>query len=295
MNTIDKIRAEIERRLKDYWKICFHDVKAYNEDSNVRELKELLSFLDTLEAETSYNIQQYTPSPSVDIGDVARVQFASHAKVFDKKRKAVFDWEQFKEVVGIFYGFGKKDSQEIKESEQPTMGYDEAYLNEKIARASKTWEGVDVDEYMDEVRGREPVNEDLEEAARQYERSRPFAPDESEPESTRKTFKAGAEWQKKQFEKNRLAACDNHTKEEYDRETDFAMRIIEKEYRTPTFSDAINYGIEWQKAKMMEGAVEGFIFQSADYYPKQLIAGYDGELGMGDKVRIIILPKEDEK
>jgi hypothetical protein len=46
---IPKIKAEIERRLKDYWKICFHDVKAYNEDSNVRELKELLSFIRTLE------------------------------------------------------------------------------------------------------------------------------------------------------------------------------------------------------------------------------------------------------
>ena len=41
------------------------------------------------------------------------------------------------------------------ESEQPINGYDEAYLNEKIAKASKTWEGVDVDKYMNEVRDRE--------------------------------------------------------------------------------------------------------------------------------------------
>ena len=53
------------------------------------------------------------------------------------------------------------------EPEQPTMGYDEAYLNEKIAKASKSWEGVDVDNFMDEIRGREPVTDchDLEEAA----------------------------------------------------------------------------------------------------------------------------------
>ena len=31
-----------------------------------------------------------------------------------------------------------------------------AYLDEKIKKASATWEGVDVDAYMDEVRGREP-------------------------------------------------------------------------------------------------------------------------------------------
>ena len=31
-----------------------------------------------------------------------------------------------------------------------------AYLDEKIKKASATWKGVDVDAYMDEVRGREP-------------------------------------------------------------------------------------------------------------------------------------------
>ena len=39
--------------------------------------------------------------------------------------------------------------------EQQTKGYDEAYLNECIAKARKTWKGVDVDKYMDEMRGRE--------------------------------------------------------------------------------------------------------------------------------------------
>lgn len=40
------------------------------------------------------------------------------------------------------------------QQEQPTKGYDEKYLNEKIAKAKKSWEGVDVDKYMDDVRGR---------------------------------------------------------------------------------------------------------------------------------------------
>lgn len=31
-----------------------------------------------------------------------------------------------------------------------------AYLDEKIKKESATWKGVDVDAYMDEVRGREP-------------------------------------------------------------------------------------------------------------------------------------------
>ena len=52
-----------------------------------------------------------------------------------------------------------------------------------------------------------------------------------------------------QFEKNRLANCDAVSKEECDRETDFAMEIIEKEHRQPTFNDAINYGMRLQKQK----------------------------------------------
>ena len=50
-----------------------------------------------------------------------------------------------------------------------------------------------------------------------------------------------------QFEKNRLAHCDAVSKEECDRETDFAMEIIEKEHRQPTFNDAINYGMRLHK------------------------------------------------
>ena len=51
-----------------------------------------------------------------------------------------------------------------------------------------------------------------------------------------------ANWQKEQFEKNRLAACDRQTKEEADREMDFVTSIIENENRQPTFDDAIKYG-----------------------------------------------------
>lgn len=57
-------------------------------------------------------------------------------------------------------------------------------------------------------------------------------------------------------------------------------------------SAAYQLGLSDREEQMMKEAVEGFIFQSTDYYPKQLIAGYDGELGMGDKVRIIIVKEE---
>lgn len=41
-----------------------------------------------------------------------------------------------------------------------TLQFDEAYLNECIAKARKMWKGVDVDKYMDEVRGRETFSDD---------------------------------------------------------------------------------------------------------------------------------------
>ena len=64
-----------------------------------------------------------------------------------------------------------------------------------------------------------------------------------------KTWSEGFDACKEQFEKNRLAACDNQTKEEYDRETKFAVDFIEKNNRQPTFSDAINYGMQLQKSQ----------------------------------------------
>ena len=47
------------------------------------------------------------------------------------------------------------------QQEQPPRDYDEAYLNECIAKASKTWKGVDADKYLDEVRGREQEQPEL--------------------------------------------------------------------------------------------------------------------------------------
>lgn len=47
------------------------------------------------------------------------------------------------------------------QQEQQIKGYDPSYLNKCIAKASKTWENVDVDKYMDEVRGREREQPDF--------------------------------------------------------------------------------------------------------------------------------------
>ena len=67
-----------------------------------------------------------------------------------------------------------------------------------------------------------------------------------------KAFKAGANWQYEQFEKNRLTACDNMTEEEADREQEFTTDFIEKNNRIPTYSDAIEYG----RKQMIDKACE---------------------------------------
>ena len=71
---------------------------------------------------------------------------------------------------------------------------------------------------------------------------------------------------------------------------------IEKEWledRGGCFLDGVNEGKKAMKEQMMKDAVEGMIYQPAEHYWAEVIARYDGELKHGDKVRIIILPKED--
>lgn len=98
-----------------------------------------------------------------------------------------------------------------------------------------------------------------------------------------------------EFEGNRLAACDSQTKEEYERETDFVDSIIKKEHRQPTFSDAINYGMRLQKEQMMKGAepaeIGYFNHRGLSILTEKSIERMP--VSEGDKVRVIVLKKED--
>lgn len=60
--------------------------------------------------------------------------------------------------------------------------------------------------------GNPHIGETLEEAATKY------AQDKYLPVQTAQSFLAGAQWQKEQFEKNRLEHCDNITEEQYNQE-----------------------------------------------------------------------------
>lgn len=73
-------------------------------------------------------------------------------------------------------------------------GYDEKYLQSCIDKAKKSWEGVDTDKFMNEIRGREDApNEELNKAAEEY------AQDETMSGLAERAFKAGAKWQRERM------------------------------------------------------------------------------------------------
>ena len=165
----------------------------------------------------------------------------------------------------------------LPDEEQPTKGYDEAYLNEKIAKASKSWEGVDVDKFMDEVRGREPVTDcnDLEEEIKEqiYDRFYDLngiavigTSGYAEVKDMEYIARHFAEWQAKQLLKS-----------------------------SPLPEDTVLFqkGVEEGKRLMMEGAVEGKVFMSFAPGHNQMVMA-DVDLPTNTKVKIIIV-KEDKK
>lgn len=96
--------------------------------------------------------------------------------------------------------------------------YDEDYLNEKIAKATKSWEGVDVDAMLVECRGNdEPVTDShgLEEAARLYaiphymkDVDVNYLEEYPYDKIAEAAFIAGAEWQKSQMLNNAFMLND---------------------------------------------------------------------------------------
>lgn len=159
---ITQFRTEIERRLKDYWKICFHDVKTYNEDSNVRELKELLSFLSTLESKKPMNQGLDKEIEEISI-HVPCSEFTHESEYVD-----LLDW--LKEQFTYFYDLGCRHTAEK---------YDEIEYNRQRASGSSE------------------IPKDLEEAAEKY--AGDSVSDEGMMEVA--AFIAGAKWQKEQDDK----------------------------------------------------------------------------------------------
>ena len=90
----------------------------------------------------------------------------------------------------------------------------------------------------------------IKQKAKEYAQS--IAQNEERQKYCEEDFAKGAEWMYEEFEKNRLRACDNQTKEECEREEKFVMDFIQKNHRIPTFSDTI----EITRKEMIDKACE---------------------------------------
>ena len=147
---IQKIREEIERRLKDYWEICFHDVVAFNEDSNVRELKELLAFIRTLEesekpinpvdfdkAWEEYGKSKGGGAITVNVKDLARHFYElgrGHSEIPNDLEEAADEYE--KANTGIYPEVGQTSIRDaFIDGAKWQKEQDDKGLSEKIAAA----------------------------------------------------------------------------------------------------------------------------------------------------------------
>ena len=154
----------------------------------------------------------------------------------------------------------------------------------------------------------EPVSEELEEAVDCYkDMVTPEDVDDYEHAYFYETyteyqiadaFKAGAKWHKEQFEKNRLAHCDELTAEQAQIESDFVIEHLKENNRTPTFIDAIEYGMKVQKEQIIANATEVTVHIDAGgypYIPQIELYDYDKDIPLakeGDKYKVILIKEE---
>ena len=122
-------------------------------------------------------------------------------------------------------------------------------------------------------------------------------------------FKAGAQWQKEQFEKNRLKHCDSITSEQAELEQGFIDQHLDKYQRMPTFLDAIEYGMRLKEKEMqstIELAEDHAMFAGMEKMKEQMMKDavdfevleheWNGDtlipvkgLNIGDKIKLIII------
>ena len=111
-------------------------------------------------------------------------------------------------------------------------------------------------------------------------------------------FIAGADWQKEQFEKERLKHCDELNDEQAQIESDFVAKHLKENNRTPTFIDAIEYGMRLQKEQMMADAIDVEVKVDAGgypYIPQIELYDYDKDVPLakeGDNVKVIVIKEE---
>lgn len=191
----------------------------------------------------------------------------------------------------------------LEESERPepyNPVYDEAYLNEKIKKATESWKGADVDAMLAECRGydeeKSEIPNDIEEAAKEYTDGKSWAKENYLTPYIREAFIAGSEWryQKDRAEFAKLKAktwCEGF---------DACKEQMEERWlkdRDGCFWDGVEEGKKAMREQMLKEARNHFVYNILSGNDmKKMIELYNDEVSCkpGDVVRIIIV-KEDEK
>ena len=146
---------------------------------------------------------------------------------------------------------------------------------------------------------KEPISEDLEEAAREYAGIPKDSPHDlkycvHDKKAKYNAVLYGANWQKQQMERYRIEHCKSLTNEQAELEENFVSSHVEKNNRIPTFIDAIEYGMRLQNEQMMAKAVDVTIaipYQNGYGGYTQLLDSKEG-LPFGDKLKVLVI-KED--
>lgn len=161
------------------------------------------------------------------------------------------------------------DSLQQEQPDFPPINPDDAMkeLDEKIALVKErgTWKGVDVDKFIDEVRGREPVCEELEKELDEFLKDHVFGKliNRNAGLALARHF---AEWQSKQ-DKETIELAEDH---------------------------AMLAGMMKMKEQMMKEVVEGYVTLTLTGVRAIAVTIKEGDnIGFGNKVRVIVLPKED--
>lgn len=151
-------------------------------------------------------------------------------------------------------GMAVKALQEEPVSEEQVKEDTMTISKEWFEHCKKSWynEGYIHGEYNRDRQFEKPVSEDFEEAlAKEWKgyNDRGAATvdaleDNTQELSFAKGFYRGAKCKTEQFEKERLKQCDTLTEEQAKIEQDFVVNFIKNNNCTPTFIDAIEYGMK---------------------------------------------------
>lgn len=191
----------------------------------------------------------------------------------------------------------------LEKSERPepyNPVYDEAYLNEKIKKATESWKGVDVDAMLAECRGydeeesEKPMNQEgLEEEYKDYVERDPVFSKLVNRNAGLVIARHFAQWGAEHAKKEELPVSGNleEAAEEYLQKVEAGfLRTLEH----PTAKDCFKDGAKWDREQMLKEAVEAEISAKFPIVGRSLISviGMLEGFKYGDKVRIIIV-KED--